>query len=424
MSSLSRALVDVPVNSSPITMKFVLLDPGLLNTHGHHFHTDLVIYNELQARGIETLVLGNRLVETAICSAMPVEPVFRSPAYPKRDGVDQGDLEANFRHFNRLVAEDLKTAGLESFSADDIILIPTARDIHLSGIFDWYTRLPFPRPRICIRLMFLPWFRNKPEERELAIQLSKDQLQNWTGIPESKLILASESRELAQYYQTLCGVSPIVFPLIVRYPVSKNTGISLRKPESPKHFVFLGEARKEKGAHLIPEAFETLLKKFPDLKLTVQTSCLYDIEKEFVNQLIGLSPGVSLQTEALHEENYDKCLNSADVVLIPYKPESYQRRTSLIFLEAVGAGIPVLPTAGTWMCAEMKRLGLNGIFIEEFTSQSIAAAVENVIKQWPEVIFNALKAKKTIKAKHNPIHFVDELLKRCNGRAPITGNRK
>jgi hypothetical protein len=41
-------------------VRVLLLDPGLLNRNGHHFHTDLAIYHERQARGSPITVLGNR----------------------------------------------------------------------------------------------------------------------------------------------------------------------------------------------------------------------------------------------------------------------------------------------------------------------------------------------------------------------------
>lgn len=393
-------------------MRVTIIDPGLLNTHGHHFHTDLVIYQELRRRGTSATVLGHRKVEATISRAMPVVPIFRSPAYPKRDGVDQGGLRSNFEQFNRWVAEDLMAADLPRFSEEDIILIPTARDIHLTGVYQWYTQLPEPRPRICIRLMFLPGFRAKPAEQEAAKQLSRQQLRAWAAIPGDSVVFASESRALSEQYMSICGICPPTFPLIIRYPEFNDVSRRQSSCDGPANFAFLGEARREKGVHLLSDAFGSLLQKYRHLRLTVQTSCLYDVDGEFVRNLQQLSQRVTLQTEALFEANYDRCIGAADVVLIPYDPASYGRRTSLIFLEAVGAGIPVLTTKGTWMHDESLRLGIGDVAIEEFTSRSVAEAVEKLMAHWPRVLANANKAKRMIRNRHNPSRFVDAMLER------------
>lgn len=398
-------------------MRVIILDPGLMDTQGHHFHTDLAVYKEFEDRGIPTTILGHREVESQIRATIPVIPFFRSIAYPKRDGQDCGNLRANFETYNQMVYEDLMTYEFPPFDSEDLILVPTARDIHLSGLYKWFEQLADPKPRICIRLMFPPEFRSAPSERKLAVELSTRQLRDWSRLPSNKLILASESDELSGVYEKLCEKTPITLPLIVRYPLSKRDNVISQNLQSPKHFVVLGEARKEKGAHLIPDAFRKLFLMYPDIKLTVQTSCLYDIDDDFIEDLQQLSPQVEFQTEALHEDSYDKCLRSADVVLLPYDPTFYAKRTSLIFLEAAGAGIPILTTAGTWMQSEMQRLGLDGTFIERFDSQSISEAVIKMMNDWPATLSNSVRTQDAFRKNHNPTNFVDSILDICESRS-------
>lgn len=391
-------------------MKVVLLDPGLLNRHGHHFHTDLAIYHALEMRGLKPIVLGNRDVEPGIKSAMPVRPVFRATAYPDRDGFLQDGFRSTFDSFNQWVAEDLEATELEQLTEDDLIIVPTVRNIHLDGVFHWYTRLPEPRPRICLRLMFTPVLRTHPDDWDVAVALSKAQLQRWKTVPEDRLILVAETEELSDYFDRLCGLRASVFPLIVRYPAIDGRASANLGQDLPRRFAFVGEARKEKGAHLLPEAFKDLFRLHPEAHLTVQTSCLFDVNAGFVDELNQLSPRVSLLGDVLSAEAYDDAIESADVMLLPYDAEQYRLRTSLIFLEAVGAGKPVLVSPDTWMHRMLLDLGLPDICVEEFTSQGLFDALQRLLRHWPEVISKSAQAALELRRRHNPTRFVETVL--------------
>jgi glycosyltransferase involved in cell wall biosynthesis len=205
-------------------------------------------------------VLWTPPTSTAIRAQLPVKPVFEATAYPSRDGAAERDLLTDFDALNSLVERDLHRFVEPRFHADDLLLVPTARDIHLTGIYRWYSTLPSPRPKICLRLLFEPWFRAKREERELAVEHSRRQLRGWAALARDQLVVVSERRELAQYYEGLCGVRVRVLPMPIRYPDARRdpppTGGS-------SHIVFLGEARREKGFHLYPDALAAVVRRQP-----------------------------------------------------------------------------------------------------------------------------------------------------------------
>lgn len=69
-------------------------------------------------------------------------------------------------------------------------------------------------------------------------------------------------------------------------------------------------------------------------------------------------PRVELLPDRLAGSDYADQMTQADVILLPYAPAVYRRRTSGIFVEAVVAGkIPVV-SAGTWAASELLRHGL------------------------------------------------------------------
>jgi len=397
-------------------VRVFLLDPGLLNRHGHHYHVDLAIYRECAERGIPVTVLGNRGVEPQIQATMPVQRVFRAPAYPSRDGAKRRSLSRDFDVFNRLIERDLATRVSERPGSDDLILIPTVRDIHLTGMLRWYETLPQPRPRVCMRLLFEPEFRVQPEEESLAVELHRRQLRQWAALPGQRVVLAAERESLASFYSDLSGLPVHPLPMPIRYPgpVDGSAGAD----GEARHIVFVGEARREKGFALLPQACRRVLDIAPRTRFTLQTSCLFDIGEEQVRDLQSLGPAIRLVRRAMSVEEYDELMLAADLVLVPYDPATYRFRTSQIFLEALGLGKPVVTTQGTWMHEHLARLEAPEMAAESFTVDGLVGTIERLFNAWPEAVATAGRAGAASRRLHNPQAFVEALLERVkDGRA-------
>ena len=88
--------------------------------------------------------------------------------------------------------------------------------------------------------------------------------------------------------------------------------------------------------------------------LAAEDSCLHQI------------PGgarVQLLPNSLSPEEYFQWMATADVVLLPYDPVFFHRRTSGIFIESVVAGKMPMVTEGTWMSTELAAWGLSDLVI-------------------------------------------------------------
>jgi len=408
-------------------MKVLLLDPKLLNRRGHHFHTDLAIYEECKARDIPIEILGNRKVAPAILPRLPVRPVFATSTYPSC--TSPHDLRSDWATVNRMVEQDLKEGCDAALGPEDAVLVPSARDSFLGGIFRWYSTLPEPRPHICLRLLFEPGFDAKKEGPTRAVALTaafvEEQMRAWASLPADKLSLVAERHALAVHYQRICDFPVTVLPMPVRYPPASVTGaLALRSDRHAPHIVFLGEGRHEKGFHLLPDAFRDVLAKHPEIRLTLQTSRRFDISPDDVQSLRALSPNVSILRGPLSVEEYDDLLFSSDIVLVAYNPESYALRTSQIFLEAVGAGKVALTTRGTWMQQEAEKLGLANIYVDEFTSAGVASATQHLLRNWPAAADRAQRAAPRVRQHHNPARFVDGLLRVIGGCGHAAGSEQ
>lgn len=82
----------------------------------------------------------------------------------------------------------------------------------------------------------------------------------------------------------------------------------------------------------------------------------------------------------LSRDEYIKCLETCDLVLLPYDPISYRARTSGIFVEAIFAGkIPVVK-AGSWLARELTSFNLEELIVN-WENPHFFADLSSVIKR-------------------------------------------
>ena len=87
---------------------------------------------------------------------------------------------------------------------------------------------------------------------------------------------------------------------------------------------------------------------------------------------------VQFSKDLLTGESYWDFLQQADVIVLPYRSESYRARVSRVAIEAAMLGKPMVYTKGTWI-SEVVAMGGAGVAIAEETPQSLAEAIQMAI---------------------------------------------
>ena len=87
---------------------------------------------------------------------------------------------------------------------------------------------------------------------------------------------------------------------------------------------------------------------------------------------------VKFSKDLLTGEAYWDFLQQADVIVLPYRSESYRARVSRVAIEAAMLGKPMVYTKGTWI-SEVVAMGGAGVAIAEETPQSLAEAIQMAI---------------------------------------------
>jgi len=165
--------------------------------------------------------------------------------------------------------------------------------------------------------------------------------------------LLTDSELLAKDQQVVFRKNVIVLPiphghLVTREKAKKNTDT----------FFFWwpgGSTRAAKGLHEIQTFAQQLKQKKHNVQLILADN---------LKELFGISSNYLYIPRVLQREEYEKWMNAAEIVLLPYDPVVYQFGTSGILVEAVIAGKMPFVRDGSWLAYELKRFGLDELIID------------------------------------------------------------
>jgi len=167
---------------------------------------------------------------------------------------------------------------------------------------------------------------------------------------QTRFLPLTDSELLADYYQKWFGAKPTVLPVLYAH----------YRPIQMEHkeklvCTWLGNPRPEKGANEIARLVQVLDPAAEKITLDVSGATYFPPVKNLIN--------IRLRKAFLSEEEYYAALSQSDIVLLPYDPQKYQRRTSGVFVEAILAGKIPLVKEGSWLAHELKRFHLHELII-------------------------------------------------------------
>jgi hypothetical protein len=167
---------------------------------------------------------------------------------------------------------------------------------------------------------------------------------------KNKFLPLTDSVLLADYYEGWFGAKLPVLPVLY----AQYRPVRIERKET-LICTWLGSPRSEKGANEIAR-----LVKIPDpsaVKVELDISGAAHFPR-VTNNL-----NIHLRKAFLNEDEYYQALYRSDIVLLPYDPQKYQRRTSGVFVEAIIAGKIPLVKDGSWLAYELKRFNLHELIV-------------------------------------------------------------
>jgi glycosyltransferase involved in cell wall biosynthesis len=395
--------------------RLILCDQSLVGLGGHYYEYSTSVARAAQGLGLSVLIAANRSVDPSLFRdggsiGVDVLPWFAMSWGEAARAHQQGTAVTGI--------EDELSALLEHCGAGevDIVLLHTLGWEEADDILHWLLGLPADAVAALphIRLLFrfpLSWL-HEPWRSSLVRAFAR--LRDDPRL-RHKLGFLSDTEPLARSFARLFGHDFTVMPIPFRTDLLDGEAADRKSAgTAPLAIGYFGDARLEKGFHLLPPLLSRLwgtVIRPGRARFLVQSH--FNVPGgepgmlQARNQLLQFAaPQVELTAAPLPTADYYRQLEACDAVLIPYDPDSYAERSSGILVEALVAGKPVVVPEGSWMAAQVSADHAavyrhpDGLF----------EAVQGMIDRHPDYAAAARRLRSRWRERTDPRGYVRALL--------------
>ncbi|WP_353861937.1 glycosyltransferase [Azospirillum formosense] len=386
--------------------RLVLVDQSFIGYEGHHYEYNMSIAEAAADRGLSVTVAANRRVAVAANrDDVRILPWFRH---------SWGEA-SNWERAEGFVEELVRLIEEEGLGPEDHVLVHTVSTVEFIQLLRFFDGLLAceARPLPTVHLLS----RRDPQEYGPDGLRSVSEI--WGRIGRSAAVSAkcrlhSDTVELARMHRDLTGVDFGVLPIPFRYRLVENRG---RPPGGssggPVTIFYLGDARLEKGYHLLPDLVGHLWEDWikPGLvRFVVQSNLNMPGGEPGIiqarNKLRQYPFGVEIIDEPMSAERYYDILAAGDLLVLPYDPKAYAGRSSGVLNEALACGKVTVVSKGSWL-ANQVTAERGGVFEHP---GGLAVAVEQALQRFDALSAAAQAHAPVHRRFHSPENFLDTLL--------------
>ncbi|KAF0182040.1 MAG: group 1 glycosyl transferase [Alphaproteobacteria bacterium] len=379
-----------------MTRRLVIIEPNLRTVGGHCFDYVRVIAREAAAAGFAVRGVFHAEAAPEIAAlGIPFTRVFRraSPVPQSRTGL--GGLavavlgEKTTQRLRRAVlgapaGEDDATAARAAPFVDELAQAIASLDwktgdrAYLPTLF-WAEAVLAARQsheitsrgaRVSMCLRFDP-----PESAE-----GRDALRR-AAMEAVAIDWCADTGELAAAYAAILGRT--VRTIRIPVDLARLSEDAVQRPlPPPVRVAFIGESRREKGFHLLPDIVATVRRDADaEVRFTIQlmpgeAGADPSVTKAMARLRAG-ADGVDLVHGALDQDAFHGVLAASHVLLLPYAANAYARRSSGLLVEGLAAGLAIVtPAAESWIT---RTIACNGAETGAFTYEDGEAGLPGAV---------------------------------------------
>jgi glycosyltransferase involved in cell wall biosynthesis len=403
----------------------IIADQSLVNYMGHSFEYAHSIGDYAKSIDYQVTILGNQLVSEQVIKDINAIPSFKygldhafdSPIFqvlPDNLG-RKFFTEWNYRCHTKTLYHDLyNTEKRIDITSESIAIFHTIRHNHILPIVKWAEHIPKSRrPWFVLVFHFTahPNFSHPSETAQFYIR-ALNYLE--TSDARDRFRLFTDSDELANEYRNYTNIPINVLPIPHATPPELLDHLKDEDDSPiPTRLTYMGDARINKGFHLLPYVFSKLGREFEDgiieaeLQANIRIPSEYEIELSITR--MRQYKGVKLYETNLSSEDYYKLISRSGIILLPYTLDFYHSQTSGIFCEALAYGKPVIVPRGSWMAKQLKTYGSGITFIPE-DRQSLYEAILTAIRQYKDLKTVALERSVLWRKIHCPSAYLKMII--------------
>jgi hypothetical protein len=162
---------------------------------------------------------------------------------------------------------------------------------------------------------------------------------------------------------------------------SARITVPARAVTAPYRVLFPGGARKEKGFELSVQTAAALAHD-PVLQPVLRTRLDKTSGPALARAFAAIDKtGIEILDQDLSDDAFVAMIEGADIVVLPYLPEAFRRRTSGILIDAVLLGKPVVVLEDTWLADMVRAEGTGEVAPADV--DGMVAAIRRVAARYP-----------------------------------------
>ena len=359
--------------------RFFICDSNIRSYQGHYLGYANSLADVAEAEGIPAIVAGHHDPASVQVDRRFI-PAFTYDGWTALVPQPGNPFGAWHTLYAEAFSDDLIAfAKTQAWHASDVVFLPTANLVEVSGVARAARRLGAQMP--CVRLLFRFGLADIATSTGLPIDGLRLLVEHacWEltrSMGEARVGWLTDSRQLSAEYTNATGLPFTTAPIPVfagRHTVSRRI--------KPARLVYLGDARPEKGFAQLTNVVNTLDAELCSGHVALIVQCPVNPAADaMIHQTIerlSRCPGVTLIHETLGPEPYEALLASADLILLPYQQSRYVARTSGVLAEAITAGVPVVVPANTWLSSVLQDGHGAGITFGGNTGRTFEDAVRS-----------------------------------------------
>jgi len=247
-----------------------------------------------------------------------------------------------------------------SLGPDDIVFVPTLAEPEMLGLLrtlGGHAQAALPAYHLLFRRDLYPERGGDFEAHAASILPVRNAFLRFQEAARGrKVYFYTDTEELSQQFNRLQIFPFRTCPIPHTAPAPPDA-----PPVEPLQITYLGDARAEKGYHLLPGMVHDLWRsevRTGRVKFLFQSN--YNVEPGEPEAIVARSQlsgfpedKVRLVRSTCTSAEYRSILMTASLIVLPYRADLYAARSSGVLIEALAAGIPVVVPATSWLAKQI-----------------------------------------------------------------------
>lgn len=199
-----------------------------------------------------------------------------------------------------------------------------------------------------------------------------------------KVSWLTDTEELASAYSHMTGVRFARVSIPFEADELRSIAAS-RQPGSRFRVAVPGEARREKGFHLLPDIVEAVQRADPHIHFSIQIPRLPETAEASIvraaHRLQDMNEaGISVLPVNLPADKFREFIGLSDILLLPYTAGAYKLRSSGLLLQGLAAGLNIVTSnQRSWLTGAIEsNNALEQVWFSRHNPAAYAAAIVKV----------------------------------------------